>query len=92
MFATQFDNPNVDMEADAKRATAGVNEAGQEIWSSYAQSGVAYNGALEPDMSWYAVRDPAGMGAAARLSGEMALVDESFEAIAFDQLLLSDAA
>lgn len=76
----------------------GVNASGQDVWSSYVHAGFAYDGraaegtwladGLDPDMSWYAVRDPASGGAASVLTGSSAVTDSAIEAVVFDQLLL----
>jgi len=80
----------------------GVNRDGLDVWSSYVQPGFAYDGAaaegtwladaLDPEMSWYALRDPSGEGAASILSGAAQVADGPVAAIVFDQVLMIDAA
>jgi len=80
----------------------GVDSNGFDVWSSYVQPGFAYDGAaaagtwladgLDPEMTWYALKDPTSGGAASVLSGSATVADGPIAAIVFDELLMIDAA
>ena len=80
----------------------GVNEAGFDVWYSYVQPGFAYDGdaadgtwladGVQPDVVWYALRDPVAGGAAASFSGTAQVAEGPVAAIVFTDILLIDEA
>lgn len=80
----------------------GTDASGNDVWYSYVQSGFSYDGpaaegtwlaeGLDPELTWYALRAPSGIGAAVTLSGSARTTGDAVEVLVFNDLLLIDEA